>query len=68
VFLKLTLENGSMIDTRLDVQDWLDGRRTIDFSISTDSPVVRAEIDPEVYFPDVNRRNNVWNASESQSN
>lgn len=68
VFLKLTLENGSMIDTQLEVQDWLDGRRTIDFSISTDSPVVRAEIDPEVYFPDVNRRNNVWNASESQSN
>lgn len=67
VFLKLTLENGSVINTRLDVEDWLDGRRTIDFSISTDSPVVRAEIDPEVYFPDVNRRNNVWSAPESQS-
>ena len=66
VLLKLTLEDGAMLDTRLDVQDWLDGRRTIDFKIDTESPVIRAEIDSEVLFPDANRRNNVWEASDNQ--
>jgi aminopeptidase N len=61
VLLKLTLMDGSVLDTRLDVTDWLDGRRIIDFSIETESPVIKAEIDPEVFFPDVDRGNNVWN-------
>ncbi|WP_340106086.1 M1 family metallopeptidase [Rhodohalobacter sp. 8-1] len=65
VLLKLTLDNGSVLDTKLDVQDWLDGQRTIDFSIETDSPVIKAEVDPNVFFPDVNRRNNTWNSTES---
>lgn len=68
VLLELTLEDGSILNTKLDVKDWLDGRRTIDFTIDTDSPVIQAEIDPEVYFPDVNRRNNVWNPSEDAAN
>lgn len=65
VLLKLTLENGSVLDTKLDVEDWLDGRRTIDFTIETESPVVKAEIDPNVYFPDADRQNNEWNSTES---
>ena len=68
VLLRLTLENGSMLDTRLDVKDWLDGRRTIDFTIDTDSPVVQVDIDPDVHFPDANRRNNSWSAPENSSN
>jgi len=68
VLLKLTLEDGSMINTRLDVQDWLDGYRTLDFTIDTESPVTKVEIDPEVHFPDVNRRNNVWELSDTESN
>jgi hypothetical protein len=60
VFLKLTLGDGSVLNTRLDVTDWLDGRRIIDFSIETESPVIKAEIDPDVLFPDKNRGNNVW--------
>ena len=68
VLLQLTLEDGSILETKLDVQDWLDGRRTIDFAIDTDSPVTRVEIDPDVHFPDVNRNNNVWEASDTQSN
>ena len=68
VLLKLTLDDGSMLDTRLDIEDWLVGRRTIDFKIDTESPVVRVEIDSEVLFPDANRKNNVWEASGNQSN
>jgi len=68
VLLKLTLDDGSMLDTRLDIEDWLVGRRTIDFKVDTESPVVRVEIDSEVLFPDANRKNNVWEASGNQSN
>ena len=68
VLLRLTLDNGSMLDTRLDVEDWLDGRRTIDFKIDTDSPVVQVDIDPDVHFPDADRRNNSWSAPENSSN
>lgn len=66
VHLELTLQDGSVLDTQLDVQDWLDGRRTINFSIETEAPVTKVEIDPDVFFPDINRRNNIWNRSGAE--
>ena len=67
VLLKLTLDDGSILNTRLDVKDWLDGRRTIDFTVDTESPVTEVEIDPDVFFPDADRKNNLWKLSGSES-
>jgi hypothetical protein len=63
--LRLTFDDGSMLETQLDVIDWLDGRTVLDFSIETDTPITRVEIDPEINFPDADRRNNVWESSDN---
>jgi hypothetical protein len=40
------------------VDVWLAGSRTA--TVTFPAPVTRVEIDPERYFPDVDRSNNVW--------
>ncbi len=60
VHLKITLEDGSTINEVLDVDHWLMGYRTREFSIDTKSDIVKVEIDSENYFPDINRSNNMW--------
>lgn len=62
--LRLTFDDGSMLETQLDVLDWLDGRTILDFSVKTDKAVTRVEIDPAIHFPDANRMNNVWESSD----
>jgi len=60
VLLEITLANGEKIDRRIDVDHWLQGHRTKEFTIDSNSQVVRVEIDPENHFPDVNPSNNIW--------
>jgi hypothetical protein len=43
---------------------WLSGRTTTTTTVSVgDATVERVEIDADHHFPDVNRQNNVWTAS-----
>jgi len=64
VILQITLEDGTVIDEEIPVDQWLEGKRTIDYTLETGSPVVSVVIDPEVYFPDADRSNNVWESEE----
>lgn len=60
VYLEVTFEDGSTRMETIDVGHWLEGHRTKELGLTTRSPVVKVEIDPELLFPDVNRNNNVW--------
>ncbi|MFN1834595.1 M1 family metallopeptidase [Balneola sp. MJW-20] len=62
VLLRITFEDGTTEDRRIEVTDWLRGLRETSIEIESSSPVQRVEIDPDNYFPDVNRTNNVWEA------
>jgi len=57
--LRVTYENGETAEQVIPVDVWLNGEReaTATFEPGT---VTRVEIDPEAYFPDVDRSNNVW--------
>jgi len=58
--LKLTLENGHVLEREIPAESWLHGERKVELSIPVRSPVVRVEIDADHVFPDINRANNVW--------
>lgn len=60
VLLQITLEDGTVIDEEIAVDHWLEGNRVMEYAIETESPVVAVVIDPDVYFPDTDRSNNVW--------
>ena len=60
VELVVTLANGDVVRTTLPVQPWLAGRRTQTVDIDAAARVLRIEIDPERWFPDVDRANNAW--------
>ncbi len=60
VDLTITFEDGSQTETRISVEDWLDGKRTTSTTIDAPSDITRVEIDAEVYYPDINRANNIW--------
>lgn len=60
VILQIDLEDASTISEYVDVDHWLKGHRTKEIRISTGSPVVAVEIDPENLFPDADISNNFW--------
>ncbi|HUF51729.1 MAG TPA: M1 family metallopeptidase [Longimicrobiales bacterium] len=62
VRLMITMEDGATREVRMSVDAWLAGVRVQ--TITADLPVraARVEIDPARLFPDVDRRNNVWEA------
>lgn len=60
VDLTITFEDGSQTETRIDVDEWLMGKRSASVTIEAPSPVSRVVIDADHYFPDVNRQNNSW--------
>lgn len=64
VLLKITLEDGSVINDEISVDHWLEGNRTAEYRFTTDSEVVEVVIDPEVYFPDADRSNNTWSRDD----
>jgi hypothetical protein len=56
-----TNREGQTFTGTISIDDWLQpGTRVRTVTIPTTGEVVRVEIDPEEWFPDVNRRNNVW--------
>lgn len=59
--LVITRQNGQTERREVPVETWLAGARQATVTLPAGgSPVVRVEIDPEQYFPDVDRGNNVW--------
>ena len=64
VRLVITRENGEVIRRETPVDNWLAGATQVTVTVPRGSPVVRVEIDPERFFPDVNRENNIWSAAE----
>ena len=57
--VRVTYEGGHTAEQVIPVNVWLSGQRqaTLTFAPGT---VTRVEIDPEQFFPDVDRQNNVW--------
>lgn len=60
VHLAITRENGEVVRREVAVERWLAGETRVIVEVPGDSPVVRVEIDPERFFPDIERENNVW--------
>lgn len=60
VRLTATRADGSSERAEIPVETWLAGARTASVRLGPGSPVARVEIDPERFFPDVNRDNNIW--------
>ena len=60
VVLKATFEDGSTVEHTIPVDHWLQGVRTAEWSFESGTLPVKVEIDPESYFPDADRSNNVW--------
>ncbi len=60
VILRITLEDGSVINETIEVDHWLKGFRTKELRIETVSEVLKVEIDPEELFPHTDFTNNVW--------
>jgi hypothetical protein len=58
--LVITRENGQSERAEVPVETWLGGARQATVTVGGGSPVVRVEIDPERWFPDSDRANNVW--------
>lgn len=53
--------SGGPVVAQIPVERWLDpGTRSITVDVPVTGTVSRVELDPLEYFPDVNRRNNVW--------
>ncbi len=57
--VRVTYEGGQTAQQTVDVDVWLEGSRetTLTFDPGT---ITMVEIDPEGYFPDIDRTNNVW--------
>ncbi len=64
VLLTITRANGTTEELRIPETQWLSGRKSVQVSVASGSPVTKVEIDPMYYFADVDRKNNVWSASQ----
>lgn len=60
VLLRLTYENGMVVDEMIPETHWLNGFRTYNFKAPDHGSLIKAEIDPDNLFPDVDRSNNLW--------
>ena len=59
--LSIQTSSGDVLTEEIPVGHWLSGETTVELQLpSSVGEVVRVEIDPEGRFPDVDRRNNVW--------
>jgi hypothetical protein len=60
-FVTVTMRDGTTARATIPVERWLQpSTRLQTVTVRVNGPVARVELDPEQYFLDVNRRNNVW--------
>jgi hypothetical protein len=67
VFLEIETKDGEVMEKTISVDRWLKGYRDASLTVTTDSPVVRVEIDADGAFPDTDRTNNVWTKGNSKN-
>jgi hypothetical protein len=60
VLLRITRENGEVLERRIPVERWLEGAERVSITVPEGAAVERVEIDPAGYFPDVDSGNDVW--------
>ena len=61
VFLRATYEDGMTADQTIPVDVWLEGNRTAKATyMYLDKDIIKIEIDPHHYLPDVDLSNNTW--------
>jgi hypothetical protein len=59
----VTTSDGRTATQTIPIERWLNpATRSVTVTIPVTGTVTRVELDPEQYFPDANRRNNVWTA------
>jgi hypothetical protein len=57
----VTTSGGQHVTQTIPIERWLNpGTRSVTVTVPVTGTVTRVELDPEEYFPDANRRNNVW--------
>ncbi len=61
-YVVATTSTGQTVRATIPIESWLAGTRTASVVVPATGAVVRVELDPEMFFPDVNRRNNSWRA------
>ncbi len=60
-FVTVTMRDGTTARATIPIERWLQpSTRLQSVTVRVNGPVARVELDPEQYFPDVNRRNNTW--------
>ncbi len=59
VLLKITHSNGETEKVIIPVDVWLEGKKSASVTVDK-TDIQKVEIDADMYFPDVNRKNNVW--------
>jgi hypothetical protein len=60
VDLEITLENGDLLHRRVGVDQWLNGKRTLEYRLRNTTGVTKVLIDPEINYPDTDRSNLSW--------
>jgi hypothetical protein len=60
VRLTVTRADGTTAYAHIPVDTWLSGRASATVTVAPGAEVTRVEIDAGHWFPDANRRNNVW--------
>ncbi|MFW6348687.1 MAG: M1 family aminopeptidase, partial [Cyclonatronaceae bacterium] len=63
VLLEITLDNGEVIEERISHEHWLSGSDVAEFRLPA-ANISTVEIDPQQYFPDADRLNNTWTATD----
>jgi hypothetical protein len=64
VHLEVEVVGGAPVRVTTDAAAWKDGRMEVELSLP--GSVRRVVLDPEMWFPDVNREDNVWEVSQGQ--
>ncbi|ACF12577.1 peptidase [Chloroherpeton thalassium ATCC 35110] len=59
VLVCATLQDSSLLEKEIPVEHWLQGNRTAEITFESNK-VKKVDLDPQHFFPDINRKNNSW--------
>ncbi len=60
VDMEITFEDGNRLHRRIGVEEWLDGKRIIEYRLKNTTGITKVLIDPDVNYPDTDRSNLLW--------